>query len=259
MPLPDGLRIREVLLQTIESQSKYSNTSLQAVPILEQASRALQAQHDFTLQEAILTQWYDLFRTGLLSWGLNLANPNAPFFHLTEHGRQALTNWTRDPSNPAGYLRHLASVAAIDPVALSYLTEGLNCYVSGFFKASAVMVGCAAESVILCLRDLTVQKLTTLRKPVPANMGDWRIKTVSDTLRTFFESQARTFSRELRERLEACWSAFALQIRATRNDAGHPTSVDPVTPDTVHASLLIFPELAKLAAELSAWVSNDLT
>lgn len=248
-----------MLLQTIESQSKYSNSSLQAIPILEQASRALQAQHDFALQEAILTQWYDLFRTGLLSWGKSLANPNAPFFHLTDQGRHALTNWTRDPSNPAGYLRHLASVAAIDAVALSYLREGLDCYVSGFFKGAAVMVGCAAESVILCLRDLTVQKLTTLGKPVPANMGDWKIKTVSDALRTFFESQARSFNRELREWFDAYWSAFAQQIRATRNDAGHPTSVDPVTPDAVHASLLIFPELAKLAAGLSTWVSNDMT
>ncbi|MGA9415670.1 MAG: MFS transporter [Terriglobales bacterium] len=33
---------------------------------------------------------------------------------------------------------------------------------------------------------------------------------------------------------------------------------DPLTPDTVHASLLIFPELAKLANSLSRWVSNDL-
>jgi hypothetical protein len=27
-------------------------------------------------------------------------------------------------------------------------------------------------------------------------------------------------------------------------DAGHPISVDPVTADTLHESLLIFPELA---------------
>ncbi len=39
---------------------------------------------------------------------------------------------------------------------------------------------------------------------------------------------------------------------------GHPTSVEPVTPDTVHASLLIFPELARLANSLAHWVANDL-
>ncbi len=43
-----------------------------------------------------------------------------------------------------------------------------------------------------------------------------------------------------------------------RNEAGHPSSIDPVTPDTVHASLLVFPELARLAKGLTDWVSNSL-
>jgi hypothetical protein len=77
-------------------------------------------------------------------------------------------------------------------------------------------------------------------------------------LRSFFEAQMTQFTRELREPFEAYWSAFAQQIRTTRNEAGHPISVDPVTPDTVHASLLIFPELARLANNLSRWVAADL-
>lgn len=120
------------------------------------------------------------------------------------------------------------------------------------------MVGAAAESVILDLRDTTVKKLKSLGKAVPKGMADWRIKTVSDALRTFFESRIPKAKRELREPFEAYWSAFAQQIRAARNDAGHPTSVDPITPDTVHASLLIFPELARLADRLSDWVAQDL-
>jgi hypothetical protein len=192
-------------------------------------------------------------------WGLNLSNPNPPFFHLTERGHQALQNITRDPSNPAGYLRHLASVATLDVVAAAYLKEGLDCYIEGLFKAAAVMIGGAAESVILDLRDVTVQKLNLLQKTIPKGLEDWRIKTVSDALRSFFERHVAQFKRELREPFEAYWSAFAQQIRASRNDAGHPVSVDPVTPDTVHASLLIFPELARLANSLPHWVNNDLT
>lgn len=78
-------------------------------------------------EQAILTQWGELFRTGLLAWGLNLINPDAPFLHLTVRGRQSLANVSRDPSNPAGYLRHLSSIASLDPVSNSYLTEGLEC------------------------------------------------------------------------------------------------------------------------------------
>ena len=34
------------------------------------------------LQQRILTCWHDLFLTGDLSWGLNLDNTNAPFYHI---------------------------------------------------------------------------------------------------------------------------------------------------------------------------------
>ena len=256
--------IREALLAEIEAEvaritAPSRSGTLQQTSILNAVARKLGVTQDPDVEQAILTQWDDLFRTGLLSWGLNLSNPNPPFFHLTEPGRRALQKLTRDPSNPAGYLRHLASVAILEPIPLSYLTEGLECYVAGFFRAAAVMVGVAAECTVLDLRDRVVEKLEKLGKPIPRNLEDWRIKTVSDTLHSFFETNGAQFERELQEWFDAYWSAFTQQIRAARNDAGHPASIDPVTADTVHASLLIFPELAKLASKLTDWVAKDLT
>jgi hypothetical protein len=143
----------------------------------------------------------------------------------------------------------------LDAVARSYLQEALDCYVDGLFKASAVMVGCSAESVILTLRNETTAKLQQMGKKMPKGLDDWKIRTVSDALYTFFDSNKAGFERDLREPFEAYWSAFAQQIRATRNDAGHPSSIEPVTADMVHASLLIFPELARLATRLINWVS----
>jgi len=119
------------------------------------------------------------------------------------------------------------------------------------------MIGAAAESVILDLRNKTVHKVASLKRSIPKGMEDWKIKTVSDALRAFFEAKAPGFPRQLREPFEAYWAAFAERIRATRNDAGHPASVESVTPDTVCASLLIFPELAKLANGLARWVTED--
>ena|SRR5579862_3061669 len=252
--------IREALLKEVTAQSTPGPRlmpNLQQGSVLEAVAVAFGARHNQDLEQAILTQWADLFRTGMLAWGLNLANPDPPYFHLTERGRQALQNLTRDPSNPAGYLRHLSTVVNLEPVATSYLSEGLECYVAGLFKAAAVMVGGAAESMVLTLRDQTVRKLLSVQKPVPNGMNDWRFKTLSDAVRKFFEANARDLDRELRETFEAYWPAFTQQIRAVRNDAGHPASVDPVTPDTVHASLLIFPELAKLSASLARWVIEE--
>jgi hypothetical protein len=260
MPQQINLSIRDALLSEVKAQdpSNHPNPAgqqtLQQRPILYAVQNKMGLGHD----EAILTEWGELFRTGLLAWGLDISNPDPPFFHLTDRGRKALERATRDPSNPLGYLKHLASIARINPIAMSYLTEGLDCYVSGLFKAAAVMVGASAESLIIDLRDFTVAKLTALSQTPHKNLIDWRIKTIFDALQGLFEKNKLKFSHELRESFDQCWSPFVYQIRVARNDAGHPTSIEPVTSDRAHASLLVFPELAKLTNSLAAWVDKDL-
>ena len=120
------------------------------------------------------------------------------------------------------------------------------------------MLGAAAESLAIELRDLTAQRLKAISKPIPKGLADWRVKTVLDALHSFLNTQSHLFPRELREEFDAYFLAFAQQIRASRNDAGHPSSVDPVTEQGVHASFLLFPELARLSAGLSAWVNASL-
>jgi hypothetical protein len=147
-------------------------------------------------------------------------------------------------------------VAKVNDVALSYLREGLDCYVAGLYKAAAIMVGGAAESVILELRDEAVVKLNALGTSPSKDLTGWRIKPVTDELQKFLDQHKSSFDPKLRDSFEAYWAAFSLQIRTARNDAGHPKSIDPVTPYTVHASLLIFPELASLASRLTNWMQN---
>jgi hypothetical protein len=149
-------------------------------------------------------------------------------------------------------------VAKLNPVASSYLGEGLNCFVAGFYKAAAVMIGGAAESIILELRDLVRQKLAAAKIAEPKGLSDWRIKTILEALYDLLDARKGSFPKALREEFEAYWLAFAQQIRATRNDAGHPSSVDPVTEEGVHASFLMFPELARLSTNLATWLAADL-
>lgn len=51
--------------------------------ILRNAGDALQLS-SIEDQQHLLTAWHDLFRDGYLSWGYNIDNPNAPFFHITQ-------------------------------------------------------------------------------------------------------------------------------------------------------------------------------
>ncbi|MGH9961506.1 MAG: hypothetical protein ACREBC_30995, partial [Pyrinomonadaceae bacterium] len=261
MARSSNVEIREAILAVAEFQRPRDHGgNLQSGSVLAAVLEKLAPNlpRDSELEEAILTQFHDLLCTGIFAWGLNLSNPNPPFFHFTDRGRKALERLSRDPSNPGGYLRSLSARAVLNPVANSYLLEALDCYNSNLLKASAVMMGCTAESIVLNLRDELVKKLKSLGHAVPTKLNEWRVKTVLDTLFSYLDSKKSVFSRELREEFEAYWNAFGQQIRTTRNDAGHPTSVDPVTEDSVHASFLIFPEQAALAGKLQEWITNDL-
>ena len=102
---------------------------------------------------------------GLLSWGLNFSNLCPPHFHLTEPGKRARANLT----TPSGFSRADKSSRAV------LLSEALDCYVAGSFKAASVMTGAAAESIILNLRDATVRKLTSLGHPSPKGIDRWQV------------------------------------------------------------------------------------
>ncbi len=247
---PDA--IRSVILEVIEElRSQHDN--LQVAGIIQYASRKLPRPHDMEAERALLASLYELFRTGYLSWGHNHSNPAPPWCHVTAVGRRALAQRSRDPANPEGYLAHLRSRAEIDPVAASYVAEALNTFNAACFKATAVMVGAAAERLVLEVRDALVDRLQVLGQPVPSGLTDWRIKRVLSTLESTVAVRRDSMPPALLERFEANWPSFTHQVRTARNDAGHPVSVEPVTPEGVHASLLIFPELAELAKQIEAW------
>jgi len=252
----DGQIIRRVLLEVISETANRGPGSFQQGSILREASRRLDL-HCLELEEALLTYWHDLFRSGHLSWGYNLSNPDPPFCHLTDQGRRTLKNLSRDPANPDGYFENLSKLGTINPVTESYLREGLKTYNSDCFKAAAVMIGVATESLILELRDELVKKIKSIGRTPSKDLEDWRIKKILGGFKAEIDSHKNDMSRQLFEAVESYWPAYTYQIRTTRNEAGHPVNIEPVTSETVHASLLVFPELAKLAINLKSWITNE--
>lgn len=255
---PTGEEIRRVVLEVINYYSN-KDASFQSGTILGEAQRRLGINHNVSMEQALLTLWHDLFRTGYLAWGYNLSNPNPPFCHLTDQGRRTLQHLSRDPSNPDGYLHHLNQTATLNPISNSYLKEALISFNTNCYKAAAVMIGASSEGLVLELRDTLVAKITSLSRTPGKDLEDWRIKKVLDALKKELDTKKPSIPTPLWEAYQGFWPAFTQQIRAARNDAGHPTNIDPVTEETVHASLLIFPELAKLSNELSSWITAYYT
>jgi len=259
MSAVDGSTIKKTILEVIDDLIKKGPGYFQSGSILNESASRLGIKGKLENEQALLTVWSDLFRSGYLAWGYDLSNTKPPFCHVTEQGRKFLQNLSRDPGNPDGYLAHLRGIATLNDVAMSYLREGLETYNMNCYKAAVVMVGAAAESVSLELRDTLVKKMTSLTLPVPKDLADWRIKRVLDTLFLELEKKKGIMPKPLYESFQAYWPAFTQQIRTVRNEVGHPVSIDPVTSETVHGSLLILPELCRVAYSLMQWITTSYT
>lgn len=247
-------KLHSELLQAIQDAAKGPSHNLQTGTILGKFGSPFP---NLEREQALLTLWHDLFRTGYLAWGHSLGNPDPPFFHLTEKGRRWLEHFSRDPVNPDGYLAYVAKQAKLNPIAQSYLEEAVKTYNNNCVKSSVVMTGAAAECIALDLRDLLVARIKNQGQTVPKDLEDQRIKRVLDGIEQSINAKKAAMPPKLRDTFESQWSAFVHQIRQARNDAGHPKSIDPVADETAHASLLIFPELARLYSELSSWISSS--
>lgn len=246
---------RDVILEVIKEEESgrgehYGRTTLAAV--VKKLNLSYDARHDSYNHRVVLLEFQELFRTGYLSWGGKNANDDLSFgqwFFLTPQGINAFDQLSRDPCNPKGYLKHIQQFN-LNPIAHSYIEEGISCYVRDLYKASAVLLGVASESVVLDLRDRIVNYLNSKDERVSNKLGSWKIKEVIIGLRNFFDSKKDTIDNKVFENYQAHWDSFAQQIRSSRNETGHPSSISPVTQDTVHANYLVFPYLAKLALDL---------
>ena len=250
----DGAKIRSTLLQVVADLSaRYPDGGLQSSGVLAEAASKLAppgGRLPADMDSPLLVAFYDLFRTGHLSWGFNLANPNPPFFHVTDQGRRTLAHLSRDPANPDGYLAHLDRQASLNPIARSYVDEALRTYNADCFRAAAVMIGAAAESLILQLRDTVVPGIESLGRTPAKDLRHYLIRPVIEALQKELEMQQTAMSVGLREQFQTAWPVFTYQIRSARNEAGHPASIEPMTQETVHGTFMVFPELASLWAKL---------
>jgi hypothetical protein len=223
--------VRKVMLEVIADFTRHGSPLASHTVVKETAKKLGVGSKDPTREQAVLTCWHDLLVSGQLARGQNLMNPD-------------------------GYLAYLRERCSLDPVALSYVAEALKCYNANCFKAAAVMAGAAAERLVLRLRDTLESRLTACGKTMPKGLTDWKMKAVRDALAGELEAHKRDMPGKLVDAFGTYWLALAEQIRRGRDDAGHPQSVDPVTPESVHAALLIFPELARLIAELESWADT---
>lgn len=203
--------------------------------------------------------WQLIIQGVLVPGGQGKSDDSWPFFSITEYGKTYLETEGSAPYDPDGYLSCIKEDSPnVDDVVLLYLTEGLQCFLRSNNIASVVMVGVAAEKVILNLIDSfasamsDVSKATTFRRKIQNAM----IKTQFDELTKRLYPLKQQLPDELSRDLGTYLGSIFNLIRSYRNEAGHPSGTI-VSHEIAYSNLQVFRYLSKNVHRLIQYLSNN--
>ena len=211
------------------------------------------------LESKVTEVIWELIIEGVYTPGLSLGQPNLPYLRITEFGRKCFEAGELTPHDPDAYLERLKSACSkLDATMVLYTGEALDTFRAGNYLATAVMVGVAAESMLLRLVDRVGAALNTPERKdkfEKATKGK-KAKTQHDELLARLKSPATPLPTELADVLTQQIDGIYDLIRRTRNDAGHPTG-KKMERDETHALLLLFPTYCKTVCELMDWLATN--
>jgi hypothetical protein len=207
--------------------------------------------------ELVRDVFWDLFRQGAITLGLNDSNPAWPFFRLSHFGKKILGNQNPYRFHDVDSFISLVKreVPDISPEAIIYLQEAVSTFYADCSLASCVMLGVAAESEFLRLLDIATAS---------TNFGSVFAGTKKETfirtkIRKFREALKPILSslnpREHFEDVETNLDLIQSVLRVARNDAGHPTGSKMPEREQVYVFLQLFVPFARQLMRLRTALS----
>jgi hypothetical protein len=263
-----------LLRQAQPERNDYGQTYYSLTPInddfcrllYDEATRQGKAHHEYKqvkkmLEPIAANVFWECFRRGLISPRLNpLAlranemwiNETRIQFFITPYGRRFLSTFSTYSYDMAKYLENLASqVPELNDnedgrAVRDFVSESLRAFESLCDRAAMVMLGCAAEKLMLTVMDSFQRRFpgkprSYEKERVYARKKDKFIQTL--------KSEPDVVPAELCDKLDRQIGPVSEMIRMQRNDAGHPT-----LGDFSHEDLLpqfgSFPSFCKACFEL---------
>jgi hypothetical protein len=262
---PDWPLLRRIVLARLRAEPKWRHMDKTGTGYLNYVELSPSRPMDVdTFAFQAQDVFWRLVIEGLIAPGYNASNPNFPFFHVTEHGRQALAQEECSPHDPTGYLSRLhRRVQNADPTVIAYVAESLNTYVRGSTVASMVMLGVAAERAfnLLCQSMVAAlaspkekAKLSQLLERFPMKP---KLDFVHEKLREIQDGRPRPPG--FPENAALMVTAIYDLMRTQRNDLGHPRELPPnVSADDALANLQIFPRYYETAEAVRVCLASHL-
>jgi hypothetical protein len=199
--------------------------------------------------------FWDLFRQGIISLGMNDANPEFPWFHVTSLGRHILAGenpyFIHDVSGFEARLRR--EIPKIDEVTLLYLKEALQDFRSGCVLSATVMLGVATEHTFLLLIEVIERNAEHADKF--ASVGKERtLLSKANRFRQTLDRNQGVLPREVKEDLDTNFAGILSIIRNFRNDSGHPSG-KIIDREQAYVLLELFPAYARKMYQLMDFFS----
>ncbi len=208
--------------------------------------------------EIFLEVFWDLFRQGIITLGLNNNSPNFPWFRVTSFGKNIL-------ENQSGYFFHDVSsyekvikseIPSINETTLLYLKESMQAFRSGCLLSSSVMLGLATEHTFELLLESTQENVMWKDKFSGAVNEKWALRRINK-FKEILEANIGSIPKEIKEDLDTNFAGIISVIRNFRNESGHPTG-KVVSREQVFVLLQLFiPYCKKLYALMDFFKTTD--
>ena len=204
---------------------------------------------------------WELIIQRVITPGSNLANPDLPFFRITDYGRKVLADGEFIPHDPSNYLEKLKeAVGTSEPVTFEYLKESLRTFNTGCYLAATMMLGIASERTFLSLCDSLLNAISSATKKKKFEKILEGVSMIAKF--NFVQSEIDTLMSARKGVLPGNTRTHLLGIfdfiRVQRNDIGHPQD-DLQVPerDTVYVNLRLFPQYCKTVEAVKAYLQKN--
>lgn len=179
---------------------------------------------DLQDSEIFLEVFWDLFRQGIITLGLNDNNREFPFFRVSQLGKQIVESQSvyffHDVSSYEQAIR--AEVPMINDVTLLYLKEAMQAFRSGCILSCSVMLGVATEHTFLLLLE-TIEN-NSIHQAVYRTV--FALRTIQQKVNKFkviLDQNLKSMPGEIKEDIDTHFAGILSIIRNFRNQAGHPS------------------------------------
>lgn len=226
--------------------------------VLQMAGEEFAGPNRTTIEDQVREVVWELTFQGIVVPGVDSGSQAGfPWFKITDWGKHSLERGEYLPYDATLFIERLHNeLPLVDKSILLYITEALKCFRFGAFIASAMMVGVAAEQMILLLKAAVSISLNSAEKKqkFEADARD-TIKRIQNAIWKRLEPVREQMPDRLREAIGVELNAIFEIVRRTRNEAGHPTGRN-IERHEAEALLLLFPTHLKTVYDVIEWLKK---